>query len=291
MIFRSFVHQTMAICGGFLAVAACLTGEIRETASIQEALDLADTKTLVLLNIAGTLYEPINTLSDHDWRLFFEQHVHQLLGEGPHADQIINKVKYDIVTRIPKRSVEDVTPKIIATLQQNKIPVLGLTRKSPQTDFASNFGEITSSHLRSLGIDLERTFDYLTIERNIQEDRSYYLLDGIIFTVKQSEGPAIVSLIKSLLFSPERLIVVDNNQNSLVEIEKAIVATGIDFRGFRYTAKEKKKLVFDPILGIIQLFEFYEKGALMSDEEALKIKATQSDEAFINQLDEYIMRQ
>lgn len=268
---------------------ASLQGSIQEVSSFKEAISKADGKSLVLVNLSDTLYEPTITMGEHAWRSFFTKRVQALIKDTERANQIANKVKHDIVTQIPKRAIEKDTPLVIQGLQKKYIPIFGITTKAPQTPYASDFSEITHSHLLSLGIEFENTLRYVPLDLKAVQDSAYQFLNGIIYTVKQPEGLATLAFLKKLPFVPERVIVVNDSLRALNDTAKTLELQGVAFEGYRYNKRDAKKKAFDPVLGVIQFFAFYETGKLLSDEEALKIKKADPKADLFAKLDFYIL--
>lgn len=275
-----------------LAGAALLTSpisaDIIETNEISTIQQYATNDSLILFNVTDTLYAPATTLANNQWRIYFTDRVNALVSDKESADRLINKVKNDIVNHIPKTTVEECTPHLIADLQNQKIPVLGITQKQMVTSYADNFGLITSNHLQSIGINLEQTLSYLNL-KNDDSETSYSFAYGLIFTNKQPVGQAVVSFLDRLEHKPAKVIMVDNSRKSLENTEAALTSTDMKFEGFRYGRADAMKANFDPALGIIQFFAFTQKNQIISDEEAKQIKQANPDVDYSALLDNYIL--
>ncbi len=267
-----------------------LSAEIRETNEISTIQDYVTSESLVLFNVTGTLYEPATTLANNQWRIFFAERAKAIASDQKAADRLVNQIKNLIVNHIPKKPVEEVTPRLIAHLQNQEIPVLGITQKQMTTSYADNFGFITSQHLVSIGVNLEETLAYLDLKPS-SEDESHSLAYGLIFTNKKPIGPAILSFVNRLQDKPAKVIMIDNTRSSLEEAEAALLSTDVKFEGFRYGRADAVKTSFDPILGTIQFFAFIEEKKVLSDEEALQIKQADPEVDYVAQLDHFILEQ
>lgn len=254
-----------------LSAMAPAYGAIVETSEVADVRNQANESTLVLFNITDTLYEPATTLADNHWRLYFADRVNKRITDPAVANAFINKIKNLIVQNIPKKAVDPLTPQLIHDLQEQHIPVLGLTKKYFAAAYADNFGEITSKHLISIGINLENTLNYLSVGPK-QDENNHTFAYGIIFTNKQPEGPALLSFVKRLSSKPKKVLMVDNSFDSLKNVEISLENSGMEFIGFRYSKCDGHYLAFDPDLGTIEFFEFIKSGSIMSDEEAKQIK-------------------
>lgn len=278
----------LATSAFFLANFSPISAEIIETNEISAIENYVTRDSLILFNITDTLYEPANTLADNHWRIYFSERVNALTSDKAAADRFINKVKNDIVTHLPKKAVEVYTPELIAKLQDLQFPVLGITQKLITTSYADNFGLITSNHLLSIGINLERTLFYLEVAKD-NEDLNYSFAYGLIFTNKKPVGPAILSFLNRLTFKPEKIILIDNSYHTLENVETSLLSADIKFEGFRYGRADALKIDFDPILGNIQFMEFIKERKILSDEEALQIKQENPEKDFTKVLDAFIL--
>src|SRR5205823_1789198 len=144
------------------------------------------------------------------------------------AEQFINKIKNEIVSNIPKKPVEEFTPEFIAHLQEQKIPVLGITRKQLSTAYADNFGQITSNHLNSIGINLEATLSYLNVKEN-NDNSPFSFAYGLIFTNTRAVGPILLDFLNRLENQPAKIIMIDNSYDSLKNAEVALSGSDITF--------------------------------------------------------------
>lgn len=273
----------LAVCGG-----DSLQGEIVETNEIMTVLNHVNKDSFLFLNVTGTMYEPSNELSDHRWREYFSERVQELVEDPKIAQILIDDTKNWIVQNIPKSVVEDKTPQLIAELQAKKIAVLGITQKQVTPSYAENFASITQKHLRSLGIHLERSLDFLKIKGDKGDQTGYTFVDGILFTNKNPVGPALVEFLNSVEPKSSRVVAVDNSRSSLDSMQKSMNDAGIKFVGLCYGRADAQKKVFDPILGIIEFCVFINEGKIISDEEAHELKLSQPHFNFEELLDDFI---
>lgn len=271
-----------------LACSSHISAEIIETNEISAIQKHVTTHSLILFNITGTLYEPASTLADNQWRTYFAERVNALISDKLVADRLINKVKNDIVSHLPKKAVEDYTPQLIANLQNQQIPVLGITQKQMATSYADDFGLITRNHLLSIGINLEQTLSYLNV-RGDSDDLNHSFAYGLIFTNKKPVGPAILSFLNRLAYQPEKVIMIDNSRDSLENAEAALITSDVKFEGFRYGRADALKMNFDPILGNIQFIAFIKERKIISDEEAIQIKQANPEVNYTALLNKFII--
>lgn len=271
-----------------LSTLGQLQATIMETDEIAKIKDFVTTDSLVLFNVSDTLYKPSRTLADHQWREYFAGRVKAVVPDSVAAEKLINKVKNTIVNNIPKATVEAITPSLIKDLQQAHIPVLGITQKQMATAYAGNFGLITSNHLQSLGINLRDTLSFFNATE--ESNNSYSFAHGMLFTNKQPVGPVLVSFLEKNNLIPSRIIMVDNSQESLVSVEKALEQKQIGFVGLRYGRMDLDKGAFNPTLGTIEFLAYTNEGKMISDAEAAQIQAEHQEVDYEVCLDELIKR-
>lgn len=252
----------------FIMRCPSLSADIIETHEIASVQNPIDNDSFVLFNITGTLYEPATTLADNQWRIYFTERAQTLVSDRASVECFVNKIKNDIVNHLPKKSVEDFTPRLIANLQSQQIRVLGITQKQMVASYADNFGLMTRNHLLSIGIDLEKTLSYLHLKNDSGDDGSHSFAYGLIFTNGKSVGPAILAFLERLQSKPTKIIMIDNSRRNLENAQMALASTDIKFKGFRYGRADMRKAHFDPLVGTIQFFAFINEGRIMSDEEA-----------------------
>lgn len=281
-LYRVFIMNVLVLSS---SLAQGETG-IKQIDHISDVKNSIDSQSLVLFNITGTLYESSTTMSDQKWREYFAGRVTKLIPDQELANKIINATKNDIVQSVPKKLVEPQTKDLIQELQAKKIPVFAITEKKMATDYAENFGQITSDHLKRLGINLEKSATYSKIPVQSGSDK-YSFAYGIIFSNKKPVGPAVMEFLQDSGLKPSRIIMIDDSQQSLENVQKDLDKS-IEFYGFRYGHTDAKKAQFDPTLGIIEFLAFSKNRKIMSDEDAMKIRKANPAVNYENQLDELI---
>lgn len=265
-----------------------LQAEIIETNEILTIVDHLTPDALILANVTGTLYAPSNALADNQWRIYFSERAKEADLDDAAAQKVINKVKNMIVCSIPKRPVDEITPTMITAFQALDIPVIGITGKGLSTPFADDFALITSNHLKSTGIDLEKTLSFFKATPETTD--AYTFAYGIIFTNGKPAGPAIVDFLERNPPSLPHVIMIDNSRKSLESAEIALKSIGVALTGLRYSKADELKEKFDPILGTIEFLAFLENGKIMLDDEAMQIKLANPTIDYIEQLDSLIIK-
>lgn len=194
------------------------------------------------------------------------------------------------MTQLPQKNVEEITPNLIAGLQDQKIPVLGITQKRITTPYAKDFAGITSQYLVKLGIHLEKTLSYMNLAEN-EGDANYFFIHGLVFTQNKSVGPGIISFLERNHYFPKRVVMVDNSTECLNEAEEALKQKRIEFKGLQYTANDGFKESVNVTLATIEFFELMNQGRVMLDEEAKQVHQSTSDVDYDQLLDNFILEQ
>lgn len=265
-----------------VAAVSTLAAEIQEIKSVLDVRAEVTPQSLVFFNITGVLYAPGSTLADRRWRDFFAARVKELISDPQKAEALINRVKNEIVQKVPKRLVENAMPGLVSSLQRENIPVFAITQKETSTAYASNFGEVTSNHLKRLGFNFEETLSSTKIAE--PKGDSYTLFQGILFTQNKPAGPALQDFLNRNKLTDRKIIVVDNNLEPLESIQKVV---GDAFRGYHLTIPREP---FNPEIGIIEFLTFVQQRVLLGDNEAEQIKEFSPTTDFNAQLDQYILK-
>lgn len=274
-----------------LAQANTLFGEIVETNEISSVSNYTNEHSLVLFNVSDTLYSPSNTLANSQWREYFSKQVCAQVADAEKAQELILKTKNMIVNQIPKKPCESNAAPLIQKLQDQKQALFGITRKYAHAAYADNFADITYKHLVSVGVDFEKTLTYMAFNESLDEasETNYTLAHGILFTNKNPEGPAVAAFLRHMKVLPKNIVVIDNDLESLVNIENSLKDSAIPFVGLRYGRCDQLIQNFDPDLGTIQFLKFIEDRTLLSDEEAQQQKAQHPDVNYQALLFNYII--
>lgn len=278
------------ICGfllNFCILTLPIQGEIIETNEIKTMIPFINQESLVFLNVTRTLYAPSNTLADRRWRDYFSNRVNEIIENQEAEQELIDKVKNQIVSTIPKKNVQEITPRLIDLLQDKRIVVLGITQKQLSTSYADNFGEITRNHLLNLDINFEKTLKYFELSKENLSKSEFSFAYGLLFTNKASVGPAIVAFLKQSGKQPSNVVIVDNSRDNLESVQEALSSIGIAFTGIRYGLADAQE-DFDPTLGTVEFFALINEGKILSDSEALQSMPADRSINYEAMLDKYI---
>jgi len=276
----------------FCTLSFFITGEIIETRSIKTMLPFINRESLIFLNIDGVLYAPFNELGGHRWKEYFSEKVKDSTDDQELACKFIDQIKNQIINKIPKKNIEEIAPRLIDYLQENKIVVLGMIPKQMSTSYAANFAEIIRQHLFSLNIHFEKTLKYLPIPKvnkhnDGNEKSTFSFAYGIVFTNRQPIGPTLLSFLKKSGKQPINVVVIDHSREALESAQESFDSAGISFTGILYgDADDRKDL--DLTLGTVEFLSFIKEGQILSDKEALQTMPQDRSLDYDALLDKYI---
>src|SRR5882672_10182547 len=103
--------------------SAVVHAEIRECASTEEVLTLANGKTLVIWDIDNTILCPTQALGSDPW---FRHYRQKLKDEGMNDKDSLEEavdMLHKVYHRTRVRLIEEKTPKVIDILQKRKLPI------------------------------------------------------------------------------------------------------------------------------------------------------------------------
>lgn len=232
--------------------------EFTSHAHIVESIRMSDLLTyldgdtsgvLIIFDIDNTIAEPCCELGSDQW---FAHHCVKKMGEGltyEQAIQVTAPIYHAIQHRIGLKAVEPYTPKLIATLQERGIAMIGLTMRS------MDLADRTIKQLHHLEIDFTLSAPH-DAHINLATAFPTLFKQGIIFSNCRAKDLALLAFFKHIDYMPRTIIFIDDKLINLKEVEKAVTALGIEFIGIRYGHVDHKVHNFDHAAAEKQLEEF-----------------------------------
>ncbi len=236
---------------------------ITETNDFAHAFTYLEKDTLYVFDLDNTLIETAQHLGSDQW---FSHHLdHCLKTEGLSVDEAIAKlvpVYSQILDRTEMQLVEPIIADLLAKMQKQNVPMIGLTKRSPA------LSERTLEQIAPLHIDFSKT-SLVEGDLVFKELKGTLFKNGIIFTGNGiDKGPALNAYLKKLKKLPNRIVVIDDKLSHIENIEAAVEKLGIDFVGIRYGGADEKVKSFNPKIAQLQLDHFHK---ILSDEQALHL--------------------
>lgn len=244
-----------------------LRAEIIEVERFEEILNYASTDSLVLLDIDDTILIPEQMLGCDEWfcSLLKEFQKEEISNEDALHKALNAWLAIRHLTKM--KLVEETTDSIIALMQSQKIPVMGLTTQG----FV--LAEKTSYQLANCNVFLYKTAPYQEDMYFMQHvgrgDKKVGILyhQGILFTNGTNKGESFLAFCEKTVGRPRKIIFINDKRTHLRELEKSLEQNGIEFIGLRYSFSDsfKKSFCFKTAQ---HQFEQVPYLRILSDEEA-----------------------
>jgi len=211
---------------------------VMQSKSIESVLKHIDNdKTLVLLDIDNTIFEPVDGRGSQQWVTTLIKHAHSLGLDSMQAHDALAELFFDIQMSAAVQAVEQSVISMIKNLQEQTIPVVGLTARSHP------IVQRTIDQLSSISIDLSHTSLRLikaweTAHLLYPEQAAY--TNGVVFSGFNPKGDLLTTLLQHTGFVPEKIIFVDDQIKYLASVEKSAAELNIPFIGIHYTYLDEK---------------------------------------------------
>ena len=211
-----------------LGLTAQAIAEVKKAPSLEpiyQEIQLCNSDTLLLLDIAGTLVvhpDPVMHIGHDQWKsTWFKQNC-----PNPSKEDIIALEL--AVLNSPWRLVEN-WPDLINNGQNRKIKVIALSRvfMDPYLD------DFRIPWLAQKGLIFHDSLPELTGRWDL-----FSYSNGIIHTGEKRKGPVFAEILRQLKTVPRKVIFVDDRIEQIESVEAACKDACIPFIGFHYTAFE-----------------------------------------------------
>lgn len=227
---------------------------------------------LVLLDLDDTIMDSEGMLGSKAWRDYIVKATkHDLQGNWHDILSLF------IAQNYPVHAIEKTTTRFIEELQRKGVMVLGFTARERNLWYytpCDDIDALTTTQLNSCGIDFTKTkitepYQYLS--------KTPECFENVIFANTDTKGEYIPKLLKKPHMYPERVFFFDDKESQVTTVDEALSKLGINHQCFLYTAIDKKKELFDPLIANIQLYFLKKDDAILSDEDAQKIAERNPD--------------
>jgi len=205
-----------------------------------------------------------------------------MLGSSPcwdHFTKVLQSAQFDtwttygvifplvgkIIQSVPIKPIEDYTPHLIRSLQDQNIVVLSLTGRVKEAPYDPNFAFTTHSQLQKIGIDFSQS--PMPPGLNPQNPPKSFAY-GIIFADHKLKGPVLKKFLEEIHYHPAKVVMVEDMISHLESVEKSMNELDIPFTGFRYGRQDQVHAAFDPMIANLQLKALLTQGYIPTDEQA-----------------------
>jgi len=255
-----------------LFMTISLHADIEETDSFNTLLEKtisAPNNTIVLCDIDNTLLKASQQLGSVEWGDYIIQTLTEKGMDRNDAQEIESKLWNLIGPNIPIMLMQPEIPKIIQTIQQKGIPVVGLTaRGATETSY-------TIRQLESLKISFTKMSPSFSLDQLSKYSQ------GVIFCSPfRSKASCLFFFLRKCQFPATQIIYIDDKIEYLYDLEEACNTQKVSFMGLRYSKADNLSKQFQPAIAHIQ-WKMFPK--IISDEEAREIiKSQESNKAAQN---------
>ncbi|MFT4552779.1 MAG: phosphoglycolate phosphatase-like HAD superfamily hydrolase [Chlamydiales bacterium] len=241
MIRNLYVLLLIVLCQTFN-----LKAEVYDIDRMEDIMAVVDESTLVVFDLDNTIMQTKQALGSDQW---FSAMLHRGMEEGKDIDAAVHEIlpsytKVHLVTEV--EPVEAGTPGLIRRLQEQNIPVMGLTARSgPVID-------LTFREIHSIGVDMSKSTPIKeTFELELRLPA--FLREGILFVGNNYKGDAMRSLITNLPQKPTKVVFVDDKLSHVESVERAVKEMGISCVGFRYGGADERVKSLDLQVADVQM--------------------------------------
>jgi hypothetical protein len=217
--------------------------EIRQTSclfQIETAFEHADENTLVIFDIDEVIFIPC----DQILHTFFEEEARQLFEDiirSKHDPAISDQLWSEMLISRKNKLVDPGLPRLLALLQNRKIPYIALTNA-----YNGSYGlidkreDLRLKNLKDLGISFmppkeTHEITFKDLQSKIKKAIPGYK-EGVLFTCGTDKGTVLKYYFNHIQYKPKKIIFIDDKRKNLNSVESFCNNTGIEFLGFEYTA-------------------------------------------------------
>lgn len=240
MIASPLMHRRSML----LAVLAFLPGlaqaktQAKAADSLTQVLPFLNSKTLFVVDIDNTLLEPSQNLGSDQWYRYLLRRYQDRGLAAPLARDKAIAVWNRVQDRIKVRPVEPGTPRLLRAQQDRGVCTLGLTSRSV------SIARRTLEQLASIGVRLHR---------RPCPGAHRLLRHGVLFAGEGNDkGALLVRFLRG--HRPARVVFVDDRQENVDDVARALERAAIPAIVFRYTAVDARVRAFEADLADPELF-------------------------------------
>lgn len=216
---------------------ANVTAEVTVTSDLIDVLkilaDAGQGSTLLVLDIDDTLLTSRTFFGSAAWYEWQKTLTPQSPGYVPCRFDVI-ALNYEAGTQVPTQA------DAVAAINSIATDKIILTARSPMTRGA------TVRELKEAGYELPPAlqpefagaiYEYRTDPQTAGTIVSYH--DGVLMVAGQNKGKVLLDLLNQLQMAYDRIVLVDDAQESIDAMREAVTGAGIGFRGVHYTRIDK----------------------------------------------------
>jgi hypothetical protein len=238
MRYRTILAVLVCLPAGLARGEARIKTQVKTTDSLTQVLPFLNSRTLLVVDIDNTLLEPRQNLGSDPWYRYLLRRLRDRGLAAPLARDKAIAVWNRLQDRIEVRPVEPGTPRLLRAQQDHGVCTLGLTSRS------LTIARRTRLQLESIGVQLHR---------RPCPGAHRLLRHGILFAGEGNDkGALLVRFLRGR--RPDRVVFVDDRQENVDDVARALERASIPAIVFRYTAVDARVRAFEADLADPELF-------------------------------------
>lgn len=211
---------------------------INDAQSMREILKHLSFDSVLLLDLDNTVIESSIELGSDAWFVQLCTHAIREISDKSQAIIMAIHLYHEIQQIVRAQAVEEVSVKIINTLQGIGIPVIAITARDQCLEQA------TIRQLHDVGIDLDdQGFAPMALSLTTAEQAFYN--NGIIYCGGKDKGACFSSFLETSNMKPRHIVMADDKLKHLEHVRQAVEHLGIPFDGIRYGHLDAKVAEFN----------------------------------------------
>jgi len=263
---------------------------IAEITNMRDILPEITSDTLVLMDLDDTCVATESMLGSSPWWEYFTRKMMSAKFDTTTTFHRVFPLIGKVIQSIPLKSIENETPLLVRSLQEQNIVVWALTARIKEAPYDPNFAASTHFQLQKAGFDFE--LSPLPSAANLTRATFPKIFaHGIIFTTHKLKGPVLKQFLQDIDFYPAKIVMVDDKMKHLESVETSLQELNIPCVCFRYTRLDQAETTFDPLISNLQLKALLTQGYIPTDEQAalwknelLKLKPGLSPDFYLEEL-------
>lgn len=236
----------------FLPIA--IDAHIIEHDDINIIKDIVDEKkdahTIIIFDIDNTIGR-LPSIGNDEWFYGLAQYIKQTYGiRQEEAFDAVLSTYCAIQMNNHLRLIQPETPQLLKQLDLPHIYMYALTARS--------FEIIprTVKQIKNMKITFKpHVYAPKKLYLSIKKPAYYY--KGILFAGRNNKGELLLLFLKTLGITPDRIIFIDDKMHNILDVERALQKTNIEFVGVRYSRCDQIVNAFDVTSTFNDLKQFY----------------------------------
>ena len=222
----------------FVFVSFSSFSQVSTIHSVEEILPYVSEDTLIVMDLDNTIFRITQMLGCDEW---FDEQIRTLQAEGFSKMEAIEQTVplwTAFIALAKVVPIEESTQKIIAELQEKKIPVMALTLRTPSLIRPSLV------QLSSLGINLAKTSPASSTSFLLKNMPEVFYRNGVLFGNGKNKGACMCAFLRQIGYFPRKIIFIDDRYPHVKNMQ-VVEDEGIEYYGFHYVHENQSSHYYD----------------------------------------------